>query len=82
MTQELLKRSLSPTRSCLVVDDSKMIRRVAGRILKDLNFDTIKAGNGQEIAESAKTYATAEEAQVAAEAVQALLESEKVANPW
>lgn len=48
MTHELLKRSSNPTRSCLVVDDSKMIRRVAGRILKDLNFETIEAGNGQE----------------------------------
>lgn len=48
MTQELLKRLSKPARSCLIVDDSKMIRRVAGRILKDLNFETIEAGNGQE----------------------------------
>lgn len=48
MTQKLLTRSETPMRSCLVVDDSKMIRRVAGRILKDLNFQAIEAGNGQD----------------------------------
>ncbi len=35
-------------KTCLVVDDSKMIRRVAGRILKDLQFNTDEAENGQE----------------------------------
>ena len=25
-------------KTCLIVDDSKMIRRIAGRILRDLNF--------------------------------------------
>ncbi len=34
--------------SCLVVDDSRMIRRVASRILKDLKFDTSEAENGQD----------------------------------
>ena len=34
--------------SCLVVDDSRMIRRVASRILKDLKFETIEAENGQD----------------------------------
>ena len=33
--------------SCLVVDDSRMIRRVASRILKDLKFETSEAENGQ-----------------------------------
>lgn len=42
----------------------------------------VKAGNGQEIAESAKTFASAAEARAAADSVQALLVSEKVANPW
>ncbi|WP_371396091.1 response regulator [Fretibacter rubidus] len=41
-------QNTKPARRCLVVDDSKMIRRVAGRILKDLNFETVEAGNGQE----------------------------------
>lgn len=36
-----------PLRTCLVVDDSKMIRRIAGRILKDLNFTAEEAGDGR-----------------------------------
>jgi len=35
-------------KTCLIVDDSKMIRRVAGRILKDLNFATRESGDGQD----------------------------------
>ncbi len=38
-------------KTCLVVDDSKMIRRIAGRILKDLNFETSEAENGKEAIE-------------------------------
>ncbi len=34
-------------RTCLVVDNSKMIRRVAGRILSELKFSTEEAENGQ-----------------------------------
>ena len=36
------------TKTCLIVDDSRMIRRVAGRILKDLKFETSEAENGEE----------------------------------
>ena len=36
------------TRTCLVVDDSRMIRRVASRILKELKFETQEAENGQD----------------------------------
>jgi len=35
-------------KTCLVVDNSKMIRRVAGRILNDLKFNTEEAENGLE----------------------------------
>jgi two-component system chemotaxis response regulator CheY len=35
-------------KSCLIVDDSRMIRRVARRIVKDLGFETVDAANGQE----------------------------------
>ncbi len=35
-------------KTCLIVDDSRMIRRVAGRIVKDLGFETDDAENGQE----------------------------------
>jgi len=30
-------------KTCLIVDDSRMIRRVAGRIIRDLGFETIEA---------------------------------------
>ncbi len=35
-------------KTCLIVDDSRMIRRVASRILKDLKFETSEAENGQD----------------------------------
>lgn len=35
-------------RTCLIVDNSKMIRRVAGRILSDMRFKTEEAENGLE----------------------------------
>lgn len=35
-------------KTCLIVDDSKMIRRVATRILRDLKFEPIEAGDGRE----------------------------------
>lgn len=42
----------------------------------------LKAGNGQEIAESSKSYASLDEAQAAIDSAQELLRSERVANPW
>jgi two-component system chemotaxis response regulator CheY len=35
-------------KSCLVVDDSKVIRKVARRILEELNFEIEEAVDGQE----------------------------------
>ena len=35
-------------KTCLIVDDNRMIRRVAGRIIKDLGFETDEAVNGQD----------------------------------
>jgi two-component system chemotaxis response regulator CheY len=35
-------------KSCLVVDDSKVIRMVARKILEDLHFDTMEAADGKE----------------------------------
>jgi len=35
-------------KQCLVVDDSRVIRKVARRILEDLDFACIEAGDGQE----------------------------------
>ncbi|MDA5193167.1 response regulator [Govanella unica] len=34
-------------KSCLIVDDSKVIRKVARRILEELNFDIHEAEDGQ-----------------------------------
>jgi two-component system, chemotaxis family, chemotaxis protein CheY len=33
--------------SCLIVDDSKVVRMVARRILEDLNFEILEAEDGQ-----------------------------------
>jgi len=35
-------------KQCLVVDDSRVIRKVARRILEDLDFRCVEAGDGQE----------------------------------
>ncbi len=35
-------------KTCLIVDDSRMIRRVASRIVRDLGFETSDAINGQD----------------------------------
>ena len=42
-------------RTCLIVDDSRMIRRVAGRIIRELDFDAEEAGNGQEAIDMCRT---------------------------
>ncbi len=42
----------------------------------------IKARNGEEIAESSQSYASEDAAREAANSLQALLKSERVANPW
>ena len=34
-------------KSCLVVDDSKVIRMVAGNILEDLDFEVLEAGDAE-----------------------------------
>jgi len=33
---------------CLIVDDSRVVRKVAGRIIKDMQFEVIEAGDGAE----------------------------------
>ncbi len=35
-------------KSCLIVDDSKVIRMVARKILQELSFETVEAADGQE----------------------------------
>ena len=39
-------------KSCLVVDDSRVIRKVARRILEELEFEITEAGDGQEALET------------------------------
>jgi len=43
------------TKTCLIVDDSDMIRRVASRIVRDLGFNVSNAENGQIALESCRT---------------------------
>ncbi|MEM7569785.1 MAG: response regulator [Pseudomonadota bacterium] len=40
--------------TCLVVDDSKIIRRVAKRILEEIAFEAREAGDGREAMQSIK----------------------------
>jgi two-component system, chemotaxis family, chemotaxis protein CheY len=42
------------TKTCLIVDDSKMIRRVATRILRELKFDPSEAADGREAIDMCK----------------------------
>ena len=42
-------------KSCLIVDDSKVIRKVARRILEELSFEISEAVDGQEALDSCKT---------------------------
>ena len=41
-------------KSCLIVDDSKVIRMVARKILEELNFETVEAADGQEALNACK----------------------------
>lgn len=39
---------------CLVVDDSPVIRKVASRIVQDMDFESLEAENGQEALEKCR----------------------------
>lgn len=41
-------------KSCLIVDDSKVIRMVARKILQELSFSTIEAEDGQKAVDACK----------------------------
>ena len=41
-------------KSCLIVDDSKVIRMVARKILQELGFETIEAADGDEALSASK----------------------------
>ena len=38
----------SPSKTCLVVDDSRVVRKVSRRILEELGFEVAEAGDGLE----------------------------------
>ncbi|GGZ20430.1 response regulator [Asticcacaulis endophyticus] len=42
-------------KTCLVVDDSRVIRKVARRILENLQFEVLEAADGQEALDACKT---------------------------
>jgi len=42
-------------KTCLIVDDSSVIRKVARRILEGLDFQIVEAENGEEAVESCRT---------------------------
>ena len=42
-------------KSCLIVDDSKVIRMVARKILQELEFETIEAADGQQALDECKS---------------------------
>ena len=42
-------------RSCLIVDDSRVVRKVAGRIIRDMNFEVIEAGDGKDALDSCRS---------------------------
>ena len=42
-------------KTCLVVDDSKVVRMVARKILEDLQFDIVEAADGQQALEACLT---------------------------
>lgn len=46
MGEELLLKAKDGMKSCLIVDDSKVIRMVATKILKELSFETVEAEDG------------------------------------
>lgn len=41
-------------KSCLIVDDSKVIRMVARKILEELKFNTVEAADGQQALDACK----------------------------
>jgi two-component system chemotaxis response regulator CheY len=47
--------SASGVKLCLVVDDSRVVRKVARRILEDLGFEVAEAGDGAEALAWART---------------------------
>jgi len=47
-------REVTKMKTCLVVDDSSVIRKIASRILEDMNFQIIEAEDGAQALEACK----------------------------
>ena len=45
-------------KTCLIVDDSRVVRKVAARIIKDMRFEVTEAGNGSCLAIETITSST------------------------
>ena len=43
-------------KSCLIVDDSRVVRKVAARIIQDLKFDVREAGDGAEALKACRKH--------------------------
>ncbi len=41
-------------RTCLVVDDSRIVRAVASRIIRDMEFEVVEAGDGMQALQSCR----------------------------
>ena len=50
-----MEYEVSRMKTCLIVDDSSVIRKVARRILEDMQFEIIEAENGQEALDFCKS---------------------------
>ncbi len=48
MSKLKTNKNSPPNRTCLIVDDSRVVRRVVGRIVQDLGFAVQEAENGVE----------------------------------
>jgi two-component system chemotaxis response regulator CheY len=46
-----IPRRKSDSMRALIVDDSKMVRMILGKLLRELEFDVLEAGDGQEAIE-------------------------------
>ena len=49
------KKEIEGMKSCLIVDDSKVIRMVARKIMTELRFECVEAADGQAALDASKT---------------------------
>lgn len=55
MSASLVNCRIGPfMKRCLIVDDSRVVRKVAGRIVSDLEFEVVEAADGAEALEKCR----------------------------